>query len=66
MLDISGNVTFERSTPDFGGGASGLYKFKSGFVSATFSGDGAHDDSAPLCSQKGSLQLAFAEPDRSS
>ncbi len=62
VAEISGNVTFERFTPAIFGGASGLYKFKEGFVSVTFSGNGAMTDSAPLCSQKGSLQLAFSEP----
>jgi hypothetical protein len=63
VAEISGGATFERFTPAFFGGASGVYKFKSGFVSVEFSGNGAMTFSAPLCSQKGSLQLAFSGGD---
>jgi hypothetical protein len=62
VMEWSGNVTFERFTPAIFGGASGIYKFKEGFLSVTVSGNGAMTDSAPLCSQKGGLQLAFSAP----
>jgi hypothetical protein len=61
VAEWSGNVTFERFTPAVLGGPSGLYKFKSGFISVSFSGNGAMTFSAPLCSQSGSEQLAFSE-----
>lgn len=61
VAEWSGNVTFERFTPAVLGGASGIYKFKQGFISVSFSGNGAMTFSAPLCSQSGSEQLAFSE-----
>jgi hypothetical protein len=60
VLEFAGNVTFERFTPAISGGAAGLYKFKSGSVSVTASGNGAMFAAAPLCSQQGSMQLSFS------
>ena len=59
-LEVAGNVTFERFSPAVLGGASGFFKFKSGFMQLTVSGNGGMFVSAPLCSQSGSVQLGFA------
>lgn len=57
----AGNVTFERFGPAIFGGASGVFKFKEGQLTVTASGSGAEFFSAPLCSQRGSTQMAFSE-----
>lgn len=59
VIEWAGNTTFDRFTPAIFGGASGSFKFKEGFLTATASGNGTLL-SAPLCSQRGSTQLAFS------
>jgi hypothetical protein len=59
-IEFSGNITFERFTPAIFGGADGLFKRKEGTMSVSVSGNGAMFASAPLCSQRGTLQLAIA------
>ncbi|HEY6551341.1 MAG TPA: hypothetical protein VIY71_09110 [Solirubrobacterales bacterium] len=58
-LEWAGNVTFDRFSPAIFGGASGFFKFKEGQLTATASGNGTLL-SAPLCSQRGSGQIAFS------
>jgi hypothetical protein len=60
ILEWAGNVTFSRFTPAIFGGASGFFKFKQGQLTVTASGNGSQFLSAPLCSQKGSTQMAFS------
>lgn len=60
VLEWAGNVAFDRFTPAIFGGASGFFKFKEGQLTVTASGTGAQLLSAPLCSQRGSTQMAFS------